>query len=152
MVHIEFERTGHNHHKVGPVPWVKLNAGSLRVGPDNHTAARYHDGVWCVEGNDNVTRFDINGSRCLIRFGGDGTNAAIHGPFDKVEVVDGAVYTQPDRQLLARLDEGNRLWFTYEDQRYWPVLVIADDEEDSRPTSEPADSATTSRPPRTPPV
>jgi len=152
MVRAEFERSSFNHHKVGPVPWVELSAGSLRVGPDNHTAAHYHGGVWIVDGVDRVTRFRINGSRCVIRFGGDSTNGAVHGPFHKVEVVGGAMYTQPDRHLLARLDEGNRLWFTYEDQRYWPVLVIEDDEEDTVPTSEQRDSPISSRPPQTPPA
>jgi hypothetical protein len=137
MVRVEFEQSGYTHHKVGPAPWVELHAGCLRVGPDNHTAACYHGGVGSVEGNDHVTRFHINGSGCVVRFEGDGTEVAIHGPFDRVEVVDGAVYSQPDRHLLARFDEGNQLWFTYKDQRYWPALVVKDvEEDDAVPTSE----------------
>jgi hypothetical protein len=128
MVCVEFERSGYNE-KVGPVPWVELNAGGLRVGPDNRTAASYHGGVWDVGANEHVVRFHIHGSRCMVRCGFDRTKNPIYGPFDKVEVVDGAVYTEPDSQLLARLDEGNQLWFTYEDRRYWPALVIEEGEE-----------------------
>src|SRR5262245_34825229 len=36
MVHVEFEHSGYNCHEVGPVPWVELKAGCLRVGPDNY--------------------------------------------------------------------------------------------------------------------
>jgi hypothetical protein len=153
MVKVEFERSSYDFHKVGPVPWIEMRAGCLRLGPDNRTAARYHDGVWSVEGGSNVTKLRIDGSGCMIRFGGYNTNWSIHGPFDKVEVVDGAIYTQPDRHLLARLDEGSQLWFTYDDRRYWPVLVIRDDEKhQALPTSEPGGFATASRPRQIPSV
>jgi hypothetical protein len=128
MVRIEFERSTHDFYRVGPVPWVQMNAGCLRIGPGNCPAARYHGGIWSLEGGENVTKFGINGSRCMVRFEGDSMNRSIQGPFAKVEVVDGAIYTQPDRHLLARLDEGNQLWFNYEDKHYWPVLVIEDEE------------------------
>jgi hypothetical protein len=38
--------------------------------------------------------------------------------------VDGAVYVQPGRRLIARLDEAKNAWFTYEDKRFWPSLII----------------------------
>jgi hypothetical protein len=153
MVRVKFERSRHDTHQVGPAPWVRLSAASLFIGPDNRPAAHYHGGVWTVEGGASTTRFHIDGGRCVVHFGGDDTPWAIHGPFDKVEVVDGALYTYPDRHLLARLDEGNRLWFTYEDRRYWPVLVIEDgNEHGGSPTSEPGYTATVCREPHGPPA
>jgi hypothetical protein len=38
--------------------------------------------------------------------------------------VDGAVHAYPGRRLLARLDEREHLWYSYEDKRRWPKLII----------------------------
>jgi hypothetical protein len=41
-----------------------------------------------------------------------------------VEFVDGSVYAQPGRRLLARFDEQDHTWYSYEDKRSWPKLVL----------------------------
>jgi hypothetical protein len=128
MVRVEFERHSIVVHGIGPVPWVQLQAGYLQIGPDSRQVACYRGGVWDVEGNDNVTKFGISGARCMVRFANNSESSAAHGPYRTVEVVNGAVYTQPDQRLLALFDEGNQLWFTYADGRCWPLLVIEDGE------------------------
>ena len=51
-------------------------------------------------------------------------DSTTHGPFDHLEFVDGAVYGQPARRLLARLEEQKHTWYSYEDKRSWPNLVV----------------------------
>jgi hypothetical protein len=129
MVRVEFERSIYIVHRVGPVPWVQLEEDWLRIGPDSRPVAHYRNGVWTIDGDDHITKFGIGGPCCTIRCANKSERSAPHGPYARVEVVDGAVYTQPHHRVLARLDEGNHLWFTYADGRCWPVLVIEDVEE-----------------------
>jgi hypothetical protein len=67
----------------------------------------------------------IHGSSCTARFEDDGpASATTYGPFDRVEFVDGSVRVEPGRHLLARLDEQERTWYSYEDGRSWQRLVV----------------------------
>jgi hypothetical protein len=125
MVTVQFMRTdGRRVHKAGPFPWVQAAGGSLQAGPDDEEIARYVGGVWAVAG-DSAPKCVIHGSTCTARFEGDSPNdSATHGPFDAVEFVDGAVYVQPGRRLLARLDEPDQTWYSYADRRNWTKLRV----------------------------
>ena len=125
MVTVHFVRTdGRQVHKAGPFPWVRAVDGSLQAGPDGEEIARYVGGVWAVAG-DGAPKCVIHGSTCTARFEGDGPDdSATHGPFEKVEFVDGSVYAEPGRRLLARLDEQDHTWYSHEDKRSWPKLVV----------------------------
>src|SRR5947209_13838359 len=125
MVTVHFLRTdGREVYKAGPFPWVRAADGSLQAGPDGEEIARYVGGVWAVAG-DGAPKCVIHGSTCTARFEGDGPDdSATHGPFDTVEFVDGAVYAQPGRRLLARLDEPDQTWHSYAEQRNWPKLLV----------------------------
>ncbi len=125
MVMVHFLRTeGREVHKAGPFSWVRAADGSLQAGPDGEEIARYQGGVWSVAGHD-VPKCIIHGSTCTARFEGDSPDdSATHGPFDEVEFVDGSVYGQPGRRLLARLDEQDHTWYSYEDKRSWPKLFV----------------------------
>jgi hypothetical protein len=48
----------------------------------------------------------------------------MHGPYDAVEFVDGSVFAQPGPVLLAHLDEDFQEWYSYEDKRGWPNLIV----------------------------
>jgi hypothetical protein len=125
MVMVRFLRTeGREVHRAGPFPWVRLGGGSLEVGPDGKVIARYRGGIWAVDGHS-VPKYIIHGSTCTVRFEADSPNdSATHGPFDKVELVDGSAYVEPGRRLLARLDEHDQQWYSYEDKRRWPKMVV----------------------------
>jgi hypothetical protein len=125
MVTVHFLRSeGREVLKAGPFPWVRAADGSLQAGPDGQEIARYLGSVWTVAGQD-VPKCAIHGSVCTARFESDSPDdSTTHGPFDKVEFVDGSVYAQPGRRLLARLDEQEHAWYSYEDKRNWPRLVV----------------------------
>jgi hypothetical protein len=127
VVSVQFFRTGNQPIRTfGPFPWLRLDATALHAGPDGEEVARYHGGVWS-SGEMSAPKYIIHGSTGTLRFEDNkaGDSAKL-GPFDQVEVVDGAVYSRPDRQLIARLDEENAAWYTYEDKRFWPSLVISE--------------------------
>lgn len=125
MVTVRFLRTeGREVYKAGPFPWVRLAGGSLDGGPDGRAIARYRGGIWSVDSHT-VPKYIIHGSACTVRFEADSSDdLATHGPFDKVELVDGSAYVEPDHHLLARLDEQGQEWYSYDDKRRWPKLVI----------------------------
>jgi hypothetical protein len=115
---------GREVHKAGPVPWLRAADGSLQAGPDGEEVARYGDGLWNVGGHD-VPKCVIHASTCIVRFEGDGPDdSPEHGPFDAVEFVDGSVFAQPGRRLLAHLHEDSQEWYSYVDKREWPNLVV----------------------------
>jgi len=125
MVKVQFLRTGDKLLRtIGPFPWVRLDGKSLQAGPNGEEIAHYHGGVWYAA-ELSAPKYVVHGSACTVRFQSEGTEEfTIPGPLDKVEVVDGAVYTQPGQRLIARLDEERKAWYTYEDKRFWPSLVM----------------------------
>jgi hypothetical protein len=125
MVTAHFIRfDGREVHKVWPVPSLRAADGTLRAGPKGEEAARYGGGVWNVSG-DHVPRCVIHASTCIVRYEGDSPiDATAHGPFDTVDFVDGSAFAHPGRRLLARLDEDCHEWYSYEDKRGWPNLVV----------------------------
>lgn len=64
----------------------------------------------------------------LLRWLGKFHVIVVHFPIAlllaKVELVDGSAYVEPERRLLARLDEQGQEWYSYDDKRRWPKLVI----------------------------
>jgi hypothetical protein len=110
-------------HRGGPFPWVRILAESLRAGPEDEEIGRYRGGAWHAN-EESGSRLDLHGSSCSLRFEGGTGETAHYGPFDRVEFIDGAIYTHPGQVLLARLDEQNKEWFAYDGGRWWPGLII----------------------------
>ncbi len=125
MVTVRFLRTdGTEVHRAGPFAWVRVAGGSLQAGPDGQEIARYRGGIWTLDGQS-VPKYVVHGSTCSVRFEADSPDdSPLYGPFDQVELVDGAVYVQPGRRLLARLDERDQSWYSYEDKRSWRSMVV----------------------------
>ena len=125
MVTVHFLRTdGREVHKAGPFPWVRAADGSLQAGPEGEEVARYRGGVWTVAGHD-VPKCVLSCPACTARFEAERPDgSATHEHFAQMEFVDGAVYAQPGRRLLARLDEQDHTWYSYEHKRSWPKLVV----------------------------
>ncbi len=110
-------------HQVGPFPWFRILAQSLRAGPRDEEVGQYRGGVWHMDGG-NGTRLAFLGPTCSLRFE-DGTDHSDgYGPFDSIEFIDGAIYTHPGHVLLARLDESHGRWYAYGVGRWWTGLVI----------------------------
>jgi hypothetical protein len=131
MVVVHFLRSdGQTVHTAGPFPWIQAFDGSLQAGPDGNEIALYLGEIWAVADHDalaghEVPRCVVHGSECLLRCEGDNSSdSTTHGPFDRVEFIDGSVYGQPGRRLLALFDERKHSWYTYDDQRLWMRLVI----------------------------
>ncbi len=61
-----------------------------------------------------------------VRFETNGDGPADYGPFERLKVVDGAIRHGPNAvELLARLDEGARLWYVYAEQKHCPAAVLS---------------------------
>jgi hypothetical protein len=125
MVTVHFLRTdGREVHKAGPFPWVRAADGSLQTGPDGEEIACYRGGIWTVDGHG-VPKCIVHGSTCTARFeDGISDDSTTHGPFYRLEFVDGSVFADPGRHLLARLDEQEQTWYSYDDRRSWPKLIV----------------------------
>jgi hypothetical protein len=96
----------------------------LRAGPEGEELAHYQGGVWSAA-EFNSPRYVVSGSTCTLRFEEErGEDSVVVGPVDKVEIVDGAVYSHPGRCLVALLNEEKGAWYAYSHWRSWPSLVI----------------------------
>jgi hypothetical protein len=127
MVTLHFVRTdGRVIHWAGPFPWVQATGGSLQSGPHGEELACYRGGIWSVAGHT-VAKWIVHGTDCIARFlGDDPVDSTTYGPFNMVEFVDGSMYAEHGRCLLARLDEHTQAWYCYEDKRSWLTLVVED--------------------------
>src|SRR5262249_25426731 len=101
---------GRAGHRLGPAPYFRLDGGKLRAGP-------YDQGAWHV--GQEVFIVCSTESPARVRFEGDGQ--ATHGPFERVLLVDGAIWGGP--KLLARY--ADRAWYSYPDDTEFPAAVLA---------------------------
>ena len=109
---------------VGPLPWVRLEATSLYVGPDDEEVARHQNGIWSAADFE-APRYVIHGSTCTFRFEDEqAEDSARFGLVDQVDVVDGAIYIPPGHRLVAHLEEEKQAWYVYQEKRFWPALVL----------------------------
>ncbi len=125
MVEAQFYNyQGRETQRVGPVPWLRLCARSLKAGPNDAEVATYHGGLWSVAGRT-APRYSVHGSVCVARFENDAAEEPVTcGPFEKIEVVDGIVFTEPGHHALARLDEAKRRWYACDDGHWWSSLLL----------------------------
>jgi len=130
MITVEFFRPdGKEVHPAESFPWVRVAGATLLGEPSGEKVARYSGGVW-TDADDkaapaSASKLVVHGSTCSLRFEGDTPDDAItFGPFARVEFLGGAVYGQPGRRLLARLDEQSKSWYGYENKRTWAGMVV----------------------------
>ncbi len=129
VVHLQ-DTLGHEIHQIGPFPWVRVLANSLRAGPSNEEIGQYRGGSWCIV-EDTAVKLCIRGSDLFGRFEADQGEARDFGPFDWVESFKGAIRTYPGRVLVALFDEERKLWYAYDRGRWWQGLLI--ESSDGRP-------------------
>jgi len=116
MITLVFHRTGDTViHSAGPVPYVQIMGGSLRIGPDGRQLAQHHDGVWRVNGYD-APKYIVSGSGPILLEGERPGKPVVLGEFAQLEIIDGAIYTRPGSSLLARFDESCAAWYIYQDK------------------------------------
>jgi hypothetical protein len=113
---------GRETRQIGPFPWVRLVANSLRAGPSNEEIGQYRRGNWLIAADTGV-RLCIHGSNLFGRFEGD-HDARDFGPFDRAESFNGAIRSFPGSVLVALFDEERKLWYAYDRGRWWPELLI----------------------------
>ena len=121
MVTIEFlDERGSSWHRAGPYHRVHFKENELNG--DGTSVARHRNGYWR---NDETIAVKVRlaGSLCEVRFEADDVGEQ-DGPFERVELVDGAIYAQPGRVLLATLEERTGRWFRLATQTWWPRIVV----------------------------
>ena len=124
MMTLIFYRTGDKVIRgAGPVSFVKIVGGSLRVGPDGAQLAEYHDGVWRV-GEQEAAKYTVGGSGPLRLEGERPGNPLCLGEYAQLEFIDGALYTRPGGALLARFDEARTMWYVFQDKSYCETLSL----------------------------
>ncbi len=125
MITVQFLRSGDRPlRELGPFPWVRVDARSLRAGPDDKEVAHYHGGTWSTA-ELSAPKYVLRGTACTLRFEGrEPADATVLGPLHEVEIVDGAAYTQPGHHLVARLDEQEQAWYAYDQKRSWSSLLV----------------------------
>jgi hypothetical protein len=130
MITVEFFRPdGREAHAATSFPWVRVAGDTLLAEPSGDKIACYSGGVW-TDANDtaapaSASKLVVHGSTCTIRFEDDSPDdSTTLGPFERVEFLGGAVYGQPGRRLLARLDEQSKAWYAYENKRAWAGMAV----------------------------
>jgi hypothetical protein len=110
--------------RLGPAPYFRITAENLFAGTEEAAIGTYQNGVWTVDGDVFLTIAADAPAR--VRFEGNGGGPADYGPFEHLKVVDGAIRHGPNSvELLARLDEGARLWYVYAEQKHCPTAVLS---------------------------
>jgi hypothetical protein len=87
--------------------------------------ATHDNGQWHYQGEHYTTI--LLDSPVRVRFEDDGGRSSlVHGPFDRLKVVDGSIRTG-DRysDVLARLDERSKHWEVYGEPGEWLRAVFA---------------------------
>lgn len=125
MLTVHFLRYDGKHvDRAGPFPWLRVDANSLRTGPDGAELARYQGGIWYTP-EFNATKYVVHGVSCALRFEDEkAADSASFGPVDQVDVVDGAIYIPPGHRLVAHLDEVKKAWYVYQSKGFWPALIL----------------------------
>jgi hypothetical protein len=112
-------------HFAGPARYFRFAGNRLLAGPADVEIGCHCDGMWQIGDKHFVTlgtdapatlHFEAQGSQC----------SAIHGPFDKVEIVNATIWQgQQGKGLLARFDERSQSWYSYADGKSWPAAVVS---------------------------
>jgi hypothetical protein len=124
MLTLLFFRTGDKPvHAAGPVPSIRVTGGSLRMGPESQQLGYHRGGFWRVAGHD-APKFVVSGSGPLLLEAERPEESIVLGEFAQLEFIDGAIYSRPENNLLARLDESAGAWYLYADGSLHSALVL----------------------------
>src|SRR5688572_18851960 len=111
MITLRFVRSDDvETHRAGPFAWIKAADGVIQAGPDGREIAHYMGGIWSVGGRG-TTRCIIRSEHGSVRLRANdhGTSQSV-AKSEAIEFVDGSIYAQPQRRLLATLQEREHRW------------------------------------------
>ncbi len=122
MVRIQFQAMQPVHSvTLGPAPGFRIAGNFIRQLPENEVLGEYLRHQWHVSGGC-FSRYDAL-DRCCVRFeDAEGTPSPTFGPYDKLHVADGTMYTA--ERLFAKFIDETVLWHAFELENYWPSLII----------------------------
>ncbi|HYE36134.1 hypothetical protein [Methylocaldum sp.] len=108
---------------LGPAPFFRITGNFISPGADAGVAAKFSNHFWEMRGQKHFTQYACH-DRAVIHFEDAIENASeAFGPFDKIVVADGVVYT--NGKLFARFTEETQLWHCFSTDTYWLSMVIA---------------------------
>lgn len=119
---ISFGGTFGGSRQLGPFPCLRFEGEVIRAAPGGPVIARHQARAWVVEGKG-YTRLDCDARVCLHLERIDGTASKTYGAFESFSCVDGVAYA--DRDIFAFVDRGLGDWYCRDDERHWPLLVVA---------------------------
>jgi hypothetical protein len=106
---------------IGPAAGFRVAGNFMRRMPDHTVVAQYSRHQWRVR-DRGFSRYDCL-DPCLIYFAdAEGTPSETFGPFDKMHVADGTMYS--DDKLFAKFIDESLNWHSLELETYWPNLVL----------------------------
>jgi hypothetical protein len=122
MIRLKFQAPQDAHSViVGPAPAFRVAGNFLRRMPDNAVMGQYIRHQWRV-GDRGFSRYDSL-DPCLIYFADvEGTPSETFGPFEKLHVADGTMYS--DDELFAKFIDESLNWHSLELETFWPNLVL----------------------------
>jgi len=122
MIRLKFSGFQDTHDvTVGPEPGFRAAGNFLRTVPGNLVLGEYRKHQWCVQ-ERHFSRYDCL-DPCLIYFTDvEGMPTQTFGPFEKVHVADGTMYT--DDQLFAKFIDESLLWHSFRLETWWPNLIL----------------------------
>lgn len=122
MIRLKFQTVQDAHSVIlGPAPGFRVASNFLRRMPDNAVVAQYSRHQWRVRdrGFSSYTCLDP----CLVYFADvEGTPSETFGPFEKLHVADGTMYS--DDKLFAKFIDESLNWRSFEMETYWANLVV----------------------------
>lgn len=100
-----------------PSAHVVITGERMMLGGEE--VATHHNGQW-HHGDQHYTVIHLD-SMAKVHFENDtGTTSSVHGPFDRLKVVDGSIRIgEGYKDVLARLDEGSKHWELYGEPGQW---------------------------------
>ena len=122
MLNVYFENVmTRERRRIEPIAMLRATGGSLFG--DDVPLAQYQGGLWRYDGR----HYFIVGieSPTVIQFENASIRSEVHGPYNPVWLVDGAVRAGESQETaLARLDEPTGAWHFYPDRTFWSAVVF----------------------------
>jgi hypothetical protein len=107
---------------VGPAVGFRVAGNFLRELPSNAVLGEYTRHQWHVR-SGHFSRYDCP-DVCHVYFAdAEGTLSKSFGPFDRLYVADGTMYTR--EKLFAKFIDETLLWHSFELESYWPSMIIS---------------------------
>jgi hypothetical protein len=106
----------------GPYVSLRFEGEVMRESAGGPVITRHVDHHWELEG-ETYTRIDCD-CRATLHFERmDGSRSDTYGPFESVSFQDGVAYA--DREMFAFADRTIVDWYSHQDDRHWPLMILS---------------------------